>query len=129
MQHLRKIDFGFDLFISFNRPPCQNLQYIPGKLIFMDQRKKVHNDLQQNLLNYLSDAWCSIKIRILFIFEEKDTCCKPPSPYKKAPSAPPLYPTIENNVMACDSLTTVSSTTSAGKKQSIHSITKNLILS
>ncbi|XP_065923799.1 uncharacterized protein [Magallana gigas] len=46
--------------------------------------------------------------------KEKDTCCKPPSPYEKAPSAPPLYPTIESNVIACDSLTTVSSTTSAG---------------
>lgn len=87
----------------------------------MEQRKRVRNDLKQKLLHNLFDVWCINKIRTFFIFEEKDTaCCKPPSPYKKAPSAPPLYPTIESNVMACDSLTTVSSTTSAGKNQSIH---------
>ncbi|XP_062582846.1 probable serine/threonine-protein kinase roco7 isoform X1 [Saccostrea cucullata] len=47
--------------------------------------------------------------------EEKEKNTKSPSPFKKAgsiPSAPPLYPNIEDTVTACSSLTTVSSSAS-----------------
>ncbi|XP_078318256.1 inactive serine/threonine-protein kinase TEX14-like isoform X2 [Crassostrea virginica] len=51
--------------------------------------------------------------------KDKDTCSKPSSPNKKAPSAPPLYPTIEPDATGCASLTTVSSATSVSPDNNV----------
>lgn len=82
----------------------------------MEQRKRVYYDLKQKLLYNLFDVWCINKIRIFFIFEEKDiVCCKLLSLYKKVLLVFLLYLIIESNVMVCDSLIIVFLIISVGK--------------
>lgn len=81
----------------------------------MEQRKRVYYDLKQKLLYNLFDVWCINKIRIIFIFEEKDICCKLLSLYKKVLLVFLLYLIIESNVIVCDSLIIVFLIISVGK--------------
>lgn len=81
----------------------------------MEQRKRVYYDLKQKLLYNLFDVWCINKIRIFFIFEEKDICCKLLSLYEKVLLVFLLYLIIESNVIVCDSLIIVFLIISVGK--------------